>query len=935
MKVEPTPLERDVFIFTLDDVLRVFRSVKKKAIRAGLIGASLAICFTLVCSPKYEAKATFKEGIEKNQTISFSGLGSLVGVGGTIPTQAAVLMKSYQVLRPVVEKNGLQANLPRPPYVVIAIKNVRDHICTLFGILLNDSDEFRFEDVCFEGVEKNIALEFEDATHYSIFEGKRKIGVGELGVPTRLPDVYFTVASAPKRLQKKKMYPVSFSSWIEESEKLRKEIAISPDKMNRAIYELSFFHRNRFLAVNILNELMNQYRVYLKRDHDQIAAEQISYLEQRQNQIFDTMAETLDAHAEYLKDLVVKTGFIGLEEELSNFYGPHEKLVTNLLQIDLELSRLAQSKDTQLLLGSDPFYQEIQVLKRELQELQQQRDLIEVTLPQSSVSSSWGQRADEIAAIRNQKEQLEELLADFSLGKMGSLPDEFEWAKSVQRGIQLSDFKTYLSNQIRLLNVRENLISERLAHPGIMTSEFDGIDLSTSRMLFVEYNKKLDASEVHIRNLMNIKNNVLDPEFEIGSLSTVLNDSVSLELIGRASKINAQLKDERYRSLKEGERWSEEIALERKILSSHIEQILKVEEVNALLLKEKIDALQKASLDCINQKISVLHETIESNLVDRKRILLKEKEMLSKKIEELRVMASDIPEKWKKNQMLELKTELGTKIMSATTELVETKTIGSHLHHVESKPLDPAVIPFLPKPPRVLEMGGLGGFFGLFGVLFAALFKTMRTGFPTTGRKLQMLGLPFSGLLSLFCDGPEVELVSGSDLDTLRKLSLFFNEDVKVATLVGGKGPDYSFALAQNLARSGKSTCLIRANFSTKFSAANRSGLVQWVENKLEEFPIRRGEGFDWIPSGGFTPFGAEILQSKRFQELLKQCCKSYDLVLLWTTSAIDSPEVEIALKYSDRAVATVNGELTEQLTPLIDWAYHEGKYRLTFVSVE
>ena len=201
-----------------------------------------------------------------------------------------------------------------------------------------------------------------------------------------------------------------------------------------------------------------------------------------------------------------------------------------------------------------------------------------------------------------------------------------------------------------------------------------------------------------------------------------------------------------------------------------------------------------------------------------------------------------------------------------------------------------------------------------------------------TLEKLKALRLPVLGLINPCCDGPSVEVPSGSDLNLLRNIALFA-EGGKVIGLIGGRGPDYSYALGENLARRHAKPIIVRCDFQTPFSREEGSGVLQIWKGGLGELPIRKGKGFDFLTSGGYTPFGTEIIQSLQFRQLIDLLKKEYDWVFLLLRTPLSSAEAFAALRLCDKAVVTVSGEQTEELTPFVHWGYDEDCCRLTFIT--
>lgn len=949
MTEKPISFDPEERIFTLSDVQRLFRKQKKRLVKMAWIGGFCAFSFAAIKAPKYRIEATFKEGVEKSG--ADSALKDLLGGLSTAQQpQAVALMKSYQVLKPLVEKMGLQAQAAKPGFIAFkALRRVKENILAELQIPLDDIDWFEFHGVSYEGENKlGLTLLFSDPEHFTVLVPGLKETAGTVGVPVSLPGVSFTVSHTPSNLKLNKGYSVTIDSWVEAAKRLRGQLQIVGHKTNKSIYDLAFFHRNRQFGVELLNGLMEQYRIYLKEDHDHLAKEQIAYLEERQEQLYGKMSSMFDEHAAYLSRNLEEKGVLALKQESESLLTPHQQMLSKIFQIDVEMGRLDQIEKEPRPLAFDDgsFSHGLVQISQTLQDLKQQRDLLELSLHQhqSFVDDRLAARRQELREVRSRREAVQGLLesvdreTEVPLASFDASRALAVWAQKIhetQAAEEREDLAEYLENFARLLSVREKMLQERFLYGSDAPKELEGIDLATARKLFVDYNGKLDQAEAAMRHFTQLKGQLAMDGCELSSLSSVLSDPLSQNLIESASSIALKLKDEKYHSGKEGERWIAELQLQKKILGEHLDQLCKVEELNSALVREKIVGLQQVSLDCINRQISVLNEQIQDAVKERRQSLIEEKKLLEKKMQELRLQASDLPEKWRKEKWLDLKSDLGEKIMQTITEVVESKTIGHQLHHVESKPLDFAVLPLLPHKPGLFSFALLGAFGAAFGAFFLSLMRTVLKGFPSSAEKLRAMRFPLLGEISANCDGPAVDPVTGGDLELLRQIVLFLESPARgnVVGLISGQGPDYSYALCENLARISYKSILVRCDFGAKFNAADLPGLLQIWKGETAELPIRKGKGYDWITAGGFTPYGSEVIQSKPFEKLLEILKKNYDWVFILSRAPLASAEPLAALRVCGRAVVTVAGEPTELLTPFADWAYHDGCQRLTFIA--
>lgn len=940
--IEKPTVDPEERVFTLNDVKQLYIVQRKRLVKWAAMGAIITFLLVGIRTPKYQIIATFKESAEHSE--SGGALRDLLGgMGGASQSQAASLMKSFQVLKPLVEKLGLQVYAPRSGWIVLkAFKRYRDNLNATRGLPLADLDPFVFEDVTSDQEEEfHFGLKFSDRNHFVVYtrDQREELAKGVLGAEVNLPELSlkFTVAKAPRALKIGSFYPLTIGSWTGPAAGLRGMLSIVADKNNKSIYAISIFNRDRQLGQRIVNELMHQYQCYLKREHDVLAEEQLDYLEKKQNQLCGKLDLVLGQNVDYMSKNMGQNGCLDLIQESASLLSPHREMQQQVLAIEMELTRLNEiaREGKALFVSKMENTGQTKSIALDIQELKQQRDLLELSLAKTPEQSLEARR-DDLKEVRNKRLAVEKLMQEVDLGQEISACDLNQglclWASALENPEEREDFAEYLENYARLLSVREKILQERFFCGSKPPPELEGIDLETARALFVQYNGQLDLAETSMRSYEHFKKEINTPHFELSSLSSVFVDPLSKQLIQDASQAIIQLKDEKYHSSKEGARCEERIAFQKRLLSDHLDQLFKVEDLKVALIREKMAALQKISLDCINQQISVLYEQAKDVAKERRTTLIEEKKLLENKMAELRRSTVPLAEKWRLEKWLEIKTELVTNMMQTITEVVESKTIAHQLHHVESKPLDLALLPSEPINPRLYLMTLVGAFCFAFGNFFLSLIRQILRGFPTTLEKLQALRFPALGSISAFCDGPSVEAPTGPDLEILRRLALFV-EKANVVGLLSGRGPDYSFTLSENLARIAKKSIVLRCDFLAKFRKEDAPGLLQIWKGEIGELPIRKGKGFDYITAGGFSPFGTEIIQSERFAQLIELLKKSYDAVFILCRTPLSSAESMAALRLCDRAVVTVSGEQTEELTPFITWGYDENRCRLTFIT--
>lgn len=932
----PIQIDPDERVFTFHDIATLFRFQKKRLLRIAILSAFAVFgAVNLYRGPQYKVEATFRDGGERNEGGGIKDL--LMGMGSaSSQPEAITLMKSRRVLGPLVEKLGLQATVPQSRWIVAKIfRRFRDNWKAERGKFIEDLDPFVFANVTYEGEKAlQFTLRFKDREHFTIDDTFK----GTVGQPISFSGVTLTIANPPQNLALKSDYSLQINPLVATADTLRSQIQIASQKMNKSVYDIKVLNRDRKLGLRIVNGLMEEYQNYLKQDYEGLAAEQLSYLERRQGDICKNMEHVFDEYTSYMRSNVADSGFFSSEEETESFLKPYQSMAGRLLDIDLEIANLERlsHSDKIGLPKDDPLAQEYATLK-------QQRDLLDLSLRKQPLFCEEQLTAckEELDQVRAERGELSTYID--TLDRRGELPSFAPssnqtlilWAERLGASINRKDkedFAEYLENYAHLLSVREKMLQERFVYGNSFASELEGITLPAAGALFSAYNTKLDEAEAKIRLYHQVQEELAETDVELASLASILSDPFSKELISKASVETFQLKDEKNRTSKEGHRLEEELKLQRQILGVHLEQMAKVEEVNSLLMREKMAALQQVQFDCVQKQLSVLDETFRDSIKQKKGQLVQEKQILEDKMTDLRLLGVKMPEKWRQEKWLKLKTDMGTKMIEGLTEIVEAKTISHHLHRFESKPLDIATLPTTPAPPFLLLYSFVGAL-GIAGSAFGLkLIQTILKGFPSSFEKLRALRFPLLGKISFLCDGPAVDPITGSDLETLRQTALFLHKS-KVVALLAGKGPDYSFALAENLARISLRSIVVRCDFDAPFNDKDTPGLLQIWKGDLAELPIRSKGGFDWITAGGYTPYGVEVTQSPAFQQLLEVLKRNYNFVFILSRGSLTQADSLSLLRYADKAVVTVTGEPTEELTPFIDWAYHGEYVRLQFMT--
>jgi hypothetical protein len=410
-------------------------------------------------------------------------------------------------------------------------------------------------------------------------------------------------------------------------------------------------------------------------------------------------------------------------------------------------------------------------------------------------------------------------------------------------------------------------LTASLELPGLVVDE---LDLVSSKRVLSETLLALDASKSKIRNLEALSLQISSPDCDLSSLSPFLMDSMSQHLLEVAREASHRVGNSNHYSKLEVVRAKDELRLQKKRLGDHLSQMKQLEEISLETLRQKKESVESVVYRCIDREILSINGQVEASIIDRKQALLEERSALKHKMDELRVSASGIPERWKSENWLEVKLDLSKKIMTMMTQLVESKTVERHLHAVESKPLDIAVDPINLQPPHLLLLTAIGGLLGAFIVFSCFSMDYLSRGFPLTARSLKANRLALLGAVD-------------SELDAMRSIFSVIKGNRLIA-LFGGSGPDYSQSLALYLRGIGRKVLVIRCDGDVN--------------------PLYKGSFYDW-------------LQTKDCSTKLAQA--DCDHVLFWQASPFKSYQTRALLAMSHQSIVTINGERLEDLTMFFD----------------
>ncbi|MGZ3633555.1 MAG: hypothetical protein ACXWM7_04565 [Parachlamydiaceae bacterium] len=843
------PPDENAILLSLSDFKRICKKWKKPIFQGALIGAAIAVSFSLLSPVKYTSEASFYEKA-KNTNGSNHKNAALLLLGEDKENSAVVMLKSPKILQAALKKLGYQATVE--PYSIWPkvlkkpfkhLNYARKHLIVEGALLLRSpypsiqdfKPEITAKDVSYPGeIPLYLNLHFTSPTEFTVTDTLHgHLGEGQLGVPFTNSQMAFTLTANAADL-KYTDYVLTLEPLQKLAKSLAKDLKVVSDYKDKSFITLTLHYPNRQGSSLLLNAIMDAYRDHLLQEHHHVVANQVAYLRERRQAMEDQLATLMEEHAEKLS---AHAGNLEL------LIATQQNLQKKLLSIDLETKHIQKALDEGSYLkahccteNDPPFVHQA------------------------------------IAEIRVCRQQCDSI--DLALGGT----------------------------------------SENISH--ITEQEFQGINLETAKALYISYSRELHEAEAEMLQNQFIVDKIGHPDFELSSLSAVLNDPIGHEIVKKASAIALSMKDQSNRTQRELERLNQDLELQRNFLTLHLQEVVDLLKLRTKLLRSKIHAIQEITFELLQQKIS-LHEkhlldyaSSKLNSLKHERVLIHEqKQALQQEFEKL-------PGQWAAEKLIDLSLKTEGSLMQHIGSLIESKNIADHLEMSLSAPFDLATSPIHPRPPYLILFGIIGAFLGALSVIGYRLIYSVKNGIEATEENLQRMGQHVSGAIS--------HSASENNLETIRHLIAYQSQRKHPSKrghsllLLKGNQGDYSRELATLLSKQQAKVMILPISFDVKQTTQDtKPGLLSYLEGSTQELNIEKGNGFDILPTGGTSLYSNELLGSTAFQQLLNKLLNDYDWIIAVSQASILSAEAERALPLFDGAAITVTDEKLHELQHL------------------
>ncbi len=859
---------------------------------------------------RHEVKAIFKEVGPSQMHFGggmFDSFLQSLGMGGATK-EGHVLLLSSIILEPVIMKLGMQAEIPIETSIERKSRLFLESLNAERGRPIATPSRFVFENVCYLGeYPKGFLIFFTSQDSFEVRdETGHMLAKGLVGEEVSFDKITFTLKETPKGVKLLYSYPLLFSSLSEMVIQMRELFEVLLVHGDASLLSLEMIHADRHFGMRLLNEMMETYKNYLETENSRVTEGQIAYLQKRRHNYTENMNELLAEHVAYLKENIESKGALNLGQQLPLFQSRKQELTNDLMDIDLKFGGLLNTNPYLAMeLGS-----EVVELQGELHEIAKERDALTLALigQPSYENTLTGQvrRLDIIereelkvktgvdfffSAMSHAVRQKDQTLVE--VGEFGQIlsPDanqlkkvQLEKQKLIQLSREASGTKlsnSYLKNQLRLLSLQEGTLKQRLFHRTSREEEYRGVDLETARKLLFTYLHGRDDARSRIRDLIFAKEQIEKEGAEWVSLSLIFPDPLSQEMVREMGGMKQKLRKERTLTEKERERLEKQVSRMKDDLGRHIRQSVLLAELEREKNEDHISSVRIAILDLLAQEVSLIEKQIEDRIEEKLVYLGKEKLLVKGQLKDIKKEMEGVPDTWLREHRLKFASDMNKGMLEALVHLVESKSIEQNLSILESGPIDYAHASLSPKPPLLKVFGLIGAFLGALATFAGCFVYYLYRGFPLTLRNMRVRGQKVIGPLS-----------KKNDIEALRRFSLLLQGEKKspiVACLVLGSGDDYASSFAELLAKEGKRVLVMDLNFKKRVKEKNLPGLIHYLEGEAKAPSIRVKHYGDYIPMGGDTLFGDEILRSYKFETFLNEMRKEYEVILLSLPMGLES----------------------------------------------
>jgi|GEM_PF-6329164 len=928
-------------VLSLSDFFAIAKRNKKSIFRSSVVCGALILLYAISRPMQFGVEGTFKEKAKAEGPAT--GISLLLS--GEKENPAIAMIKSRRIIGDAIKNLSFQATIEPEEqrwfffrHVADFAKAVNSNLKVEFAYLKGsqypsiraEPSNLGITNLTYEGeIPLSLTVEVCSDTAFAVYEKHDKIGYGTFNEPFTGANASFTITKSNIPLAAHERYTLNIKPLEQITKRIAKQLKIVADYNANSFLSLKLTYTSKHGASDLLNGIMHAYRNYLIAENHNVVTGQIEYLQKRQIEVDASLAELMEKHAEQVSthagnlDLLVST---------------QQNLQRRLLSIDLEMKQLntaLQSGNCQQIQAfTDSASQPLYTAIGEIHKYKQQCDTLELMLrgrglDATAMGIQWQQHIADLKEVDGHTMEAKTLLKCLESGL--PLPKDTDlyrsdkylvsnWERHIGNGeVNNRNFKDYLKHLVHLLEVEKTSIENRLTHQQTSHPEFKGIDLDTAKGLYMSYSRELQELEINCAQHEFLINKLMEPEFELSSLATVLSDPISREIISKASSTTLALQDTENRTTREMERLSQELGLHKNFLSQHLEEARSLLQLKAELLKNKIVSVQGAILELTQERISLQEKQIFDHGTGRISSLEQEKAVILHQKKDLQAEFDKIPQQWATEKIVDLYLQTQGSLMQQIGNLIESKNIADHIDVTLSTPFDLATPPLHPNSPHLILLTLLASFLGAFGSLVYFLGHAAFYGPKATVMNLQLSGQHVCGELDIECEGITLKDLSIQAQETLRRMLQFILGDkpAKSMLIIEGQYPSFAPLVCEMLSKRGLKVLLQPAFDDVPSSPADVSLLSSLENGGASPTIVQESYGHRLIP-GQKSLHANDLLHSSKYRELKSHYENSYDLFLVCSTTTATGAESESLTSLFDKTIMTLSEETLTELKPFM-----------------
>ncbi|MBM3207287.1 MAG: CpsD/CapB family tyrosine-protein kinase [Chlamydiae bacterium] len=957
--------KNDQVFFSLTD----FKTLYKKKRTFYITMSSVVFLSTFVlfsASPvKYESEAKLKKASASEappQLRSFLSAIPFVNFQNSVVS----CLKSQDFLRQVISETGGQIEVRQKGWFERKIANISTSVFPKKPSKNIEDKEFVFSDVVYKNyTTKKMTLRILNNAEFIIVDTEQKSEIkGKISEQVVLNDLVFTLDKIPQNVSFNKNFDVYVLPMYKVLESAKKNFLVKGDKEETDVLILKFQAISQEMPQRFLNVVLKKYIDFLKEENGKICDQQSQFLGKRKSLVEKNYADFLDEHADYLQNNLENDGFLGMHQQLMMFDKPNEEYNSRLYDVNLDISRLKSGKQSKVkdeVLDDDELYEKIKDNKRKEKNVNEFIIPIDASI-ETYMSCDLSEKAkykseflaqtfstvsndlDKMIELKNESESILNIISKGNidqfrkstrskssklinkyvdqitdLEKQISLVEEEEKISLIhQLQEKKSRFQEVLRDIILLAEAKKDDLLKKSFQEYTPESELAGINPETVQRLYIDYNHELDSVILNIKQLTYVKDQIYNSDVEVSSLSNLLTDPVSQNMIQKASQLAFELRDESNRSIKESERIKDSLLYQKQFLGNHIAQMIGAQKIKAKLIEDKIDSLQKVSVNILNN----------------------EKKLIEERLSDIRnKMSNSLPKKWKSENMLLLKKEIYSGIIENLAKMEESKIIDKNMKFSDYSVLDTPTYALFSQDKGLFIYPTLIAFLSFLSLYFFHFVKRISQGNPVSEELLEYMEIPSFSKVSMSAAQP-LDNLNQKDFNSLRKFAHFIFDNKKsnsgiVASILGNAHVNFSVNLASVLTQKGANVLVIDTT-KNEMGAESNIGLYAFLTGVIERPEIKKTEDADFISMGKTGRFFVECISQHKFKAFLDEQKEIYDFIIIHTLSEASSIESVIYQSLSDVCLISCDfNNSIQDFQNLLKWKESKNKDCLSFVLVE